>query len=194
MANPILDVFKQNSYDLKVASTRSKAWFQTQVNALNKQAPNSQKILKSDISYLTTNIIPGHMYMFLYDPKLKNELPYYDAFPLVLPFAKTDDGFIGLNLHYLPYQPRAQLLSRLMEYANNSKLNDATRIKYSWGLIQGVSKFKWAEPCVKRYLYSHVKSRLRKIPGQDWTTAVLLPVEQFVGATKSTVWKDSMRY
>ena len=193
MANPILDVFKQNSYDLKVASTRSKAWFQTQVNALNKQAPNSQKILKSDISYLTTNIIPGHMYMFLYDPKLKNELPYYDAFPLVLPFAKTDDGFIGLNLHYLPYQPRAQLLSRLMEFANNSKLNDATRIKYSWGLIQGVSKFKWAEPCVKRYLYSHVKSRLRKIPGQDWTTAVLLPVEQFVGATKTTVWRDSMR-
>lgn len=193
MANPILDVFKQNSYDIKVASTRSKAWFQTQVNALNKQNPNSQNILKSDISYLTTNIIPGHMYMFLYDPKLKNELPYYDAFPLVLPFAKTDDGFIGLNLHYLPYQPRAQLLSRLLEYANNSKLNDATRIKYSWGLIQGVSKFKWAEPCVKRYLYSHVKSRLRKIPGQDWTTAVLLPVEQFVGATKSTVWKDSMR-
>lgn len=193
MANPILDVFKQNSYDLKVASTRSKAWFQTQVNALNKQNPNSQNILKSDISYLTTNIIPGHMYMFLYDPKLKNELPYYDAFPLVLPFAKTDDGFIGLNLHYLPYQPRAQLLSRLMEFANNSKLNETTRIKYSWGLIQGVSKFKWAEPCVKRYLYSHVKSRLRKIPGQDWTTAVLLPVEQFVGATKTTVWRDSMR-
>lgn len=194
MANPILDVFKQNSYDLKVASTRSKAWFQTQVNALAKQSPKSQNILKSDISYLTTNIIPGHMYMFLYDPKLKNELPYYDAFPLVLPFAKTDDGFMGLNLHYLPYQPRAQLLSRLMEYANNTKMNDATRIKYSWGLIQGVSKFKWAEPCVKRYLYSHVKSRLRKIPAQDWTTAVLLPVEQFVGATKTTVWRDSMRY
>ena len=193
MANPILDVFKQNSYDLKVASTRSKAWFQTQVNALAKQGAQSQNILKSDISYLTTNVIPGNMYMFLYDPKLKEDLPYYDAFPLVLPFAKTDDGFIGLNLHYLPYQPRAQLLSRLMEFANNSKLNDATRLKYSWGLIQGVSKFKWAEPCVKRYLYSHVKSRLRKIPGQDWTTAVLLPVEQFVGATKSTVWRDSMR-
>lgn len=193
MANPILDVFKQNSYDLKVASTRSRAWFQTQVNALAKQSPSSQNIMKSDISYLTTSVLPGRMYLFLYDPKTKETLPYYDAFPLVLPFAKTDDGFMGLNLHYLPYQPRAQLLNRLMEFANNTKMNETTRLKYSWGLIQGVSKFKWAEPCVKRYLYSHVKSRLRIIPAQDWTTAVLLPVEQFVGATKGRVWADSMR-
>jgi hypothetical protein len=130
----------------------------------------------------------------VYDAKDKDTLPYWDKFPLVLPYKKVAGGFMGLNLHYLPYQPRVMLLQRLMEFATDKNMNENTRIRYSWSLIGGVSKFKWAEPCIKHYLTDHVKSTFRKIDAQDWATAVLLPVEQFVGATKTKVWADSMGY
>lgn len=187
------DIFNQNQYDLKKAAYNSRVWFQQQANLLKRQNPTPNKILGGDPSQNVTSVQPGSMYMFLYDPKTKEDLPYYDLFPMVFPFKKTPDGFIGLNLHYIPYQQRVILLQRLMDFASNTKFDDTTRIKYSWALINGVSRFKWAEPCIKRYLRSHVKSHLRKISPQDWTTALLLPVEQFVGSSKFKVWEDSQR-
>jgi hypothetical protein len=132
--------------------------------------------------------------MFLYDPKTKDELPYYDMFPLVFPYKSVSGGFMGLNMHYLPYQARVVLLQRLMDFASDRALTENTKIRYSWSLISGVAKFEWAEPCIKHYLNSHVRSPFRKIDAPDWTTAMLLPVEQFVGASKNKVWKDSLGY
>ena len=43
----------------------------------------------------------GRLNMFLYDPKYKDKLPYYDVFPLVLPIQRYSDGFLGINFHYL---------------------------------------------------------------------------------------------
>lgn len=193
MAENLQDIFKKNQYDLKTAAKRSKTWYQQQALLLNRQRVTPNKILKSDPDALKNRIVPGSLYMFLYDPKHKETLPYYDRFPLVFPFEKTKDGFIGLNMHYIPYQPRIILLQRLMEFASNRSLNENTRINYSWGLIKGVSRFKWAEPCVKQYLSTHVVSSLRKIEPENWATAMLLPVEQFTGAKKAAVWSDSMR-
>ena len=84
------------------------------------------------------------------------------------------------------------LFRSLMEYATNKNMNDTTKLKYSWGLINGVSRFKWAEPCIHQYLTGHVRSSIRKISPADWATAMLLPVEQFVGANKAAVWAESM--
>jgi hypothetical protein len=50
---------------------------------------------------LTNRIITGEMYLFAYDPKTKEDLPYYDRFPLVFPFRKVKGGFYGINMHYL---------------------------------------------------------------------------------------------
>jgi hypothetical protein len=131
--------------------------------------------------------------MFGYDPKGKNELPYYDKFPLVFPFRKTPDGFIGLNMHYLPYPLRIQLLDALMVYKSNSRLDETTKIKYSWALIDGVSRYRAAKPCVKQYLTSHVRTQFRNVTSKDWATAMLLPVERFIGASKQEVWADSKK-
>lgn len=186
-------IFDKNQYDLASAAKASKTWFQQQTLLLNKQRITPQKVLRSDTQKLKNRVIPGSLYMFLYNPKTKDDLPYYDLFPLVFPYEKTKDGFRGLNMHYLPYQPRVMLLQRLMQFATNKNLDSTTKIRYSWSLISGVSKFKWAEPCLKQYLNSHVKSSMRLVEPQDWATAMLLPVEQFVGATKQSIWQNSMR-
>ena len=185
------NIFNQNQYQLADAAKKSKTWFQQQAKLLGNVTPN--KVMKSDPTSLKARVIPGKLYMFLYDPKTKDKLPYYDMFPLVFPFKKTPDGFIGLNMHYLPYQMRVMLLDKLMDFATNKKMSETTKLNYSWSMIDGVSRYRLAEPCVKRYLASHIKTSLKLIDANDWATAMLLPVEQFVGSSKQKVWQDSLR-
>jgi hypothetical protein len=187
------DVFERNQYDLMTSVRKSRAWFEQQVLIMSRQQLTPERVLQGNIEQLTNQVMPGFMYMFAYDPKGKAELPYYDRFPLVLPFRKTPDGFIGLNMHYLPYQLRILLLDRLLIFKNNSRFDETTRIKYSWALIDGISKYAAAKPCVKQYLNGHVRSRLRQINSNDWATAMLLPVERFVGASKQEIWAESRK-
>src|SRR4051812_17463081 len=37
----------------------------------------------------------GKMYTFMYDPKTKEELPYYDIFPLIFPIEYYSDSMLG---------------------------------------------------------------------------------------------------
>lgn len=189
--NSLSDIFKLNQYDLKTAARQSSSWFQQQALMIKRQNVTPKSVLKGQ--NLSANIVPGNLYMFIYEAKHKETLPYWDRFPLVFPYEKTKTGFMGLNMHYLPYQLRVQLLDRLMQFTNNKRMDASTKLKYSWALIGGVSKFKAAEPCIKQYLDSQVRSSFKLIPAQDWATAMLLPVESFVGANKNKVWQDSKR-
>lgn len=168
----------------------SSAWFESQINSIKNVAPN--RVMASNIKNLKTNIIPGRPVFFYYDPKYKDTLPYYDTFPLVIPFAKTPDGFMGLNLHYLDYKPRMMLFKELDNiFAKNT--SPMAKIKASWDLVRGVSKLRAAAPCIKQYLMSNVESLFYEIPRDDWYTAVMLPVQRFVGATNQQVWSESKR-
>jgi hypothetical protein len=189
----ILDVFEKNKYDLATASKKSRSWFDQEVSKLTKQSITPNKILSGAPDDLVNKIRPGFLYMYGYDPKTKADLPYYDRFPLVFPFRATADGFYGLNMHYLPYQFRIQLLDRLMTFKSNKRMDETTRLKYSWATIDGVSKFAAAKPCVKQYLYGHVRTQFRQIDADNWATAMLLPVERFVGATKPAIWAESKK-
>ena len=189
------DVFDKNQYDLKTAVRKSRAWFDQEAAKMTRQGITPPKVMRGSPEDLKSagSIVPGKLYMYLYDPKLKLELPYYDKFPLVFPFRKVEGGFLGLNMHYLNYQLRIRLLDRLMTYASNQRMDETTRLKYSWATIDGVAKFAPAKPCVKHYLIGHIRSPMRQIPANDWATAMMLPVERFSGATKESVWLDSKR-
>lgn len=191
--NAFEQVFKRNQYNLGDAATKSRTWFQQQVQLLSKQTIAPQRLINSDPDRNQSRIVPGNLYLFSYDAKHQDTLPYWDMFPLVFPFSRLKDGFIGLNMHYLPYQLRIQLLDRLMEFKSNKTLNENTKLKYSWSTIAGVSRFKLAESCVHRYLNTQIQSPLKKIDAPEWTTALMLPVERFVGAQKSTVWRNAVK-
>ena len=168
---------------------RSVNWYQTQIRALGSVTPRK---LLANTPELTTKILPGCMYMFFYDAKHKDTLPYWDQFPLVLPFRRVTDGFYGINLHYLPYVVRFKLLGALHTFANDKNLGEDTRLLTSWRMLTSSSKFAPVKACVKHYLYEQVDSRFLQIKYPDWVTASQLPVERFVGANKTSVWKDSM--
>lgn len=181
--NPF-DTIRQKAGDTQ----RSVQWYQSQIKTLGGLRPNK---LMSNTSQLVNRIIPGNMYMFFYDAKTKDKLPYYDMFPLVLPFRRVNDGFYGINLHYLPYMARFKLLGILSDYASDDKMNEDTRLLVSWKLLNSSSRLNMIKPCVKRYLYDQLQSRFLQIKYPDWVTASQLPVERFEGADKGSVWRDS---
>lgn len=181
-------IWNDSQYDI-TAAKRSQSWFSAQVKGLSSVTPG--KVLNQ--SNFVSTLTPGDMYLFFYDPKLKNELPYYDRFPLVLPFRKVKGGFYGLNFHYLPPLLRVKLLDRLLMFSNTKGITEDTRLRFKYQMIAGSAKFGWAQPCVKMYLNSHVRSRFAKIEPEHWVTAMMLPVERFAKASKETVWRESRK-
>jgi hypothetical protein len=140
---------------------------------------------------LTNRIITGEMYLFAYDPKTKEDLPYYDRFPLVFPFKKVKGGFYGINMHYLPPLLRAKLMDALYDTVNNDKMDETTRLRINYRILQSAAKFRYFEPCVKHYLNNHVKSRFLKVDSTQWDVALFLPLERFAKASKLKVYADS---
>ena len=65
-----------------------------------------------------------------------------------------------------------------------------TQMELNWALLKNVSRFPEAQPCVKRYLTSRMKSGFFEINPQDWKAAIFLPVEDF-NVNKGTVFSDS---
>ena len=140
---------------------------------------------------LKSKIMLGQMYGFVYDPKGKNTLEYYDAFPLVIPIEDYSDGFLGLNLHYLDPRNRALLMDGLYDAVSDEEYDEKTRLKLTYEVLAGASKYRYFRPCVKRYLTSHVRSRYLKIESSEWDNIIFLPLERFEKANRKQVWADS---
>ena len=104
----------------KPSNIDARDWYRDKAAEVKSASPG--KIITNNIEYNRTTIKPGFMYLFGYDPKLKNELPYYDRFPLIFPFKSDTDGFLAMNLHYLPHVFRARLMDNLYPLVNNLKL------------------------------------------------------------------------
>src|SRR5210317_565519 len=123
---------------VKARTKDSQKWFRKKVQEL--AIPNRTALLKDDALERTGRNIRGNMYMYFYDPKFKETLPYYDRFPLTIMIDAAPGGFYGLNLHYLNYGVRARFLDELMSLAPN-KVKDTTRItKLRYSVISGVKK------------------------------------------------------
>ena len=174
----------------------SRDWFRQQTKNLSV---SSSRMVRSDRSRLTDKPLLGRMYLFQYDPKGKKTLPYYDRFPLVFPidsgrtsgFAASGGSFLGINLHYLPLPLRARLMDALYDTITTKELDENTRLKISYNILQQAAKYRFFKPCIKRYLISHVKSRFFYIEPTEWEMALFLPLDRFVGSNKSRIYRDS---
>jgi len=174
---------------LSTRTNQAREWLRAKVTNLK---PSRQALL-ADRQRLKNNAIIGRMYFYFYDPKTKDKLPYYDRFPLVLPIEQYNDGFLGLNLHYIHPKQRIILLDKLSEYANNTKFDKTTKLRLSYDLLSKASKTYEVNACIKRYLFNHVESRFLEITADEWDIAALLPVSLFVGATANKVYAESRK-
>ena len=173
---------------VKAAKGRPKStdWYRNKIREFG--TPTSLDLIRDGKQ--ASNPFFGRLNMFIYDPKLKKTLPYYDTFPLVLPLEDYNDGFLGLNFHYLPIPLRMRLLDKVVDFSNNTKFDKTTRLNVSYNALR---RSKIIRPTIKRYLAGRVKSRFRRIDADEFTVATLLPVARFKKGSQAEVYRDSRK-
>ena len=194
MAKLFDDILQKGIADGKIPAKEKHAreWYRTQAKESGRI--NESKFFSSATHENFQNRFKiGNMYLFRYNPKHKDTLPYYDRVPLVFPFAKAKGGFLGINFHYLPLNLRAKLMDALYEVTNNKKYDETTKLKISYSILESAAKFKYFKPAIKHYLAPHIIGRLMYIKPTEWDIALWLSIAQFKGATQNEVWKDSRK-
>lgn len=145
----------------------------------------------------------GRMYFFQYDPKTKDKLPIYDAFPLIFMLSLPQRGkngmfyFKGINMHYLPPTVRAKVMDAIWEGATTAQrkrplkknekekdrkfpISPETRLKAVERISDVIENSNFAY-CFKTYLVNpmYLKSRLVKVYANEWDFALFLPLADF---------------
>lgn len=188
---------------------QSWSWYLRKARELRQQATTQKDITPADIfkdgkipklTKIPTQIkgagsIIGKLILFKYDPKGKLKLPYYDVYPMGFPIEIYHDGYLMLNLHYLPPQLRARLMDNLYSFmANKDKgITEQSQLILSYKLLKETARANMFKPCVKRYLATNVKSKWNMISPLEWDVAAMLPLQQFRKASSTEVWQDSVR-
>jgi len=192
MANVFADLLTKGAAQGMVPSKASDArsWFRKQAQSINTATTST---VTGDKSIIKKELEVGGMFFFRYDAKLKKELPYWDAFPLIFPVETGNDGFYGLNFHYLPYTLRARFMDALYTLVSDKNITASTKMQLTYNLVRGVSKAPYYKACLKYYLNSHVKSNFYYIDPTKWDIALFLPVESFQKASRAKVFADSIR-
>ena len=175
----------QSVLDASGGRPKSTEWYKDKIKELGK--PGALDLIRD--GKRSNRPFYGKLNMFFYDPKFKKKLPYYDTFPLVLPLETYNDGFLGINMHYLPIPLRVKLLDRLVDYTNSEDFTaTTTRMVVDYNRLKSIRLIR---PTIHKYLSGYTKSQFRRIDADDWRFATLLPVQRFKKASASEVWKES---
>ena len=166
-------------------------WFRDKAKEVKKA--QTESIMREATDRYGTQLFPGHMVMFYYDPKHKADLPYYDLWPLIFPLEIKKDHILGINFHYLQPSLRAKLMDALYDKVHSKKLNDNTKMKIAYEILASASRYKLFKPCIKKYLKTHIRSKFVKVQPQEWDFALMLPTDRFVKATNTKVWAESRK-
>lgn len=159
----------------------ARSWLLSKISQI--RMPTNRSSVLNDANRISSSVFVGRMFFFAYDPKYKDVLPVWDKFPLVIPMDIYSDGFLGLNLHYLDPYSRLALLDRLHDFINNDKYNNTTKFNLAYNLLSKSRRYNLIEPCVKRYLFSHIMSSIIYVEPANWETAIFLPVQKMVYKT-----------
>jgi hypothetical protein len=172
-------------------SKESRAWFQQKIKEMGNI--NRRELLGDPALLKRNRPGAGKMYMFFYDPKHRQTLPYYDAFPLVIMVAPAKGGFYGLNLHYLHPTLRAKLMDGLLETVSNKRFDENTKFQINYNLLKATRNLKHYKPCFKHYLTKHIESKVAMVEAPEWEIAMYLPSEQFRKMNARKVWAQSRK-
>ena len=142
------------------------------------------------------NILPGCMLFFGYNPKTKEQLPFWDTFPLVILIHKRGNSLLGLNLHYLSPTVRANFLNNLLKFTDNLNYvkDPPARFMVTYAFLKATAKLKPFRATIKRYDLSCINTKVNVIPSNEWQYTTFMPLDKFKGATREEVWKWANRY
>lgn len=187
MATLLQDLSNLKPEEIEVRSQEALEWFRQN---LRRTKSRPDRLLKE--GEFISRVMVGKMYMYFYDAKNADTLPYWDRFPLVIVTDYYKDGFLGMNLHYIAPRYRVALLGALYDHFNNDDYDETTRLRISYGFLKSIQKFRWAKPCFKRYLRSHIDSLVSEVPLEYWDVVSMLPTTTF-NTNANTVYRESRK-
>jgi hypothetical protein len=182
---------QKTALDQQFLSRASITWLQKRMASLKSPTKLAREIVSEKNRNGTFEV--GGLYHFFYDPLTKNKLPYYDTFPLIIPLRIDKDGFLALNLHYLPPMYRATFLDKLMPLALKNERNDPVKLRVTYDILKITQSVKEFKPCLKKYLESQIRSRIVPVEPNEWEVALFLPTAIFKGATEKKVYAESLK-
>ena len=171
-------------------------WYRQKVQELLPK-PQVRRMIREGQKTQKVTVRPnfGMMNLFYYRPKGAEKLPYYDVFPLVIPMGRRlNDGFVGINFHYLSVPQRWLLLERLSMFQVPSEL-DAFDTEEGAGDVMAlfwskIRRKRGVKPIVRRYLTKNIQSRFLKIELSEMLIALAIPMERFYTGK----WGGKKRY
>ena len=174
----------------------SMRWYRQKVQDLLPK-PQVRAMIREGVKNQKVTVRPnfGTMNLFYYRPKGAAKLPYYDIFPLVIPIGRRlNDGFVGLNFHYLSVPQRWLLLERLSMFQVPSEL-DSFDTEEGAGEVMAlfwskIRRKRGVKPIVKRYLTKNIQSRFLRIELSEMLIALSIPMERFYTGK----WGGKKRY
>tara|TARA_B100000508_G_C11458590_1_gene278015 strand:- start:983 stop:1573 length:591 start_codon:yes stop_codon:yes gene_type:complete len=169
---------------------KAREWYRNAAKGIKNV--NNRTFMSQNKTNLVNKAEVGKMYLFNYDPKHKATLPYYDKYPLVFPIGPAKGGFYGLNMHYLPPQMRASLMDNLYDYVSDDNMDSKTKINMTYKVLNSTTKLKAFKPCIKHYLFKHVRSRYLFIYPSEWDMALMLPLARFEKQSSRYVYSKSL--
>jgi hypothetical protein len=187
MASIFEDLTKLKPLEIEQNSRFALEWFRTNIRRIFDRR-NDEKVYLDGTK--VAGIEEGKMYMMFYNAKTKAKLPYWDRFPLIIPFdtRTVEDGFYAINLHYIPPLLRQSLLDEMYNYPAGE---DGVKVEYEF--FRTITRMKPAIPCIKRYLTSHIVRPPLQISRDYWDVAAMLPTGNFGGTNKNTVYAESRK-
>lgn len=150
-------------------------WLQTKIALLKA----GQSVIP-DSGSAAISRLRGRMFFYEYDPKTKDSLPMWDKFPLVIILETYNDGFLGLNLHYVSVDNRTKLLMSLLKNRIYDPENNVLKVNIDYErIVIYLKRYPLFKDCIKRYLGSHITGRTLEIKPHEWGLAIVLPSEEF---------------
>lgn len=153
-----------------------------QTDFLDKKAPLRRNTLVKE----------GQMVMFGYNPATKQELMFWDEFPIVVVIKSYRTGFLGLNLHYLPYPQRAAFLNNLRFYTTDPRWinnnNNNAEFFLTYKMAKNSTKLTDYVFCIKKYKFNNMLTRAVVIDPVEWLSVPFFPLDKFKGMGRKAVW------
>ena len=177
--------------EIEEKSAESINWFRKNLRTIRLRVDEVSR--SQGVTVQPSEMKTGEMFLYLYDAKHKETLPWYDKFPCMILLEKNAKGFMGLNLHYIAPRFRAKLLDELYKISTDEELGERTRFRITYELLKKITDLKYGIPCVKKYLWGHVNSRIQRVDPEHWDVVSMLPLQRF-NENANTVYANSKRY
>lgn len=168
----------------------------TVLGATNQTYVEMLKMFQQKKQLIVSNrLLQGQLVFFRYNPLTipTTSNKYYDSFPLVLITETFKGGFEGINFHYIHPTFRGFLFDLILQSIPTLKNAQEwkSRLALEYKKLKSNRKLKFFKPCYKRYLWKGMQKRPVMIPFDLWKELSEAEIGTFVGARRTTVYRDS---